>query len=288
VKFWQSLAFTEADQLVELARIAEAVGFHGVMVSDHLFYPGKLDSRYPYSPDGHPGFTPDTPWPEPWSAIAAMAAVTTRLRFTTAVYILPLRHPLEVAKATATAAVLSGDRIALGIGSGWMKEEFDALGVDFATRGRRTDEMVEVLRKLWTGGMVEHHGKCFDFDRLQIAPAPSAPLPIWVGGASDAALRRAARLDGWIGAGDTRADLLAKLERLRALRSAAGRSHQPFESVCALVEPVAAGDLAALEDAGVGSLVSYPLAFTLGPRSSLEQKRAALERYAEQMIARAR
>ena len=287
MRFWQSLAFTEPEQLVALARIAEEVGFHGVMVSDHLFYPGKLGSRYPYSPDGTPGFTADTPWPEPWSAIAAMAAVTTRLCFTTAVYILPLRHPLEVAKATATAAVLSGNRVALGVGAGWMKEEFDALGVDFHARGQRTDEMIEVLHKLWSGGMVEHHGACFDFERLQLSPAPSAPLPIWIGGASEAALRRAARLDGWIGAGNTRADLQVILERLRVLRRAAGRAEQPFETVCALFEPIAADDVAALEDAGVTSLVSYPLAFAIGPHSSLEQKRGALERYAEQLITRA-
>jgi len=194
-----------------------------------------------------------------------------------------------VAKATATAAVLSQNRVALGVGAGWMREEFDALGVDFGTRGRRTDEAIEVLRKLWAGGMVEHHGACFDFERLQISPVPDAPLPIWVGGASDAALRRAAVLgDGWIGAGNTRAELVKILERLRALRHEAGRADRPFETVCALVDPVGPGDLAALEDAGVTSLVSYPTAFALGPRSSLEQKRGVLERYAEHMIARAR
>jgi len=185
--------------------------------------------------------------------------------------------------------VLSGNRVALGVGAGWMQEEFDALGVDFHTRGRRTDEMIDVLHKLWAGGMVEHHGACFDFERLQMSPVPSEPLPIWVGGASPAALRRAARRgDGWIGAGNTRHDLVKILERLRALRSAAGRAERPFETVCALLDPVGPDDLDALEDAGVTSLVSYPLTFTLGPTSSLAQKRAALERYAERMIARAR
>jgi alkanesulfonate monooxygenase SsuD/methylene tetrahydromethanopterin reductase-like flavin-dependent oxidoreductase (luciferase family) len=94
VRFWQALSFTEPEQLVGLARIAEQVGFDGVLVSDHVFFPAKLGSRYPYSLDGTPGFGPDVPWPEPWAAISAMAAVTTRLRFTTGVYILPLRHPL--------------------------------------------------------------------------------------------------------------------------------------------------------------------------------------------------
>ena len=105
-----------------------AVGFDGAFVSDHVFFPGELVSRYPYNPDGVPYFDKDTPWLETFASIGAMAAVTKRLRFVTGVYILPLRHPLEVAKAAATVALLSGNRLALGVGTGWMREEFDALG----------------------------------------------------------------------------------------------------------------------------------------------------------------
>ena len=142
MKFWQVVSFTEPEQLVEVARAAEEAGFHGVLLSDHLFFPGHLASRYPYAPDGKPGFDGSTPFPEPWATISAMAAVTSRLRFATMVYILPLRHPLEVAKSVGTAAVLSNGRVALGVGAGWIREEFDALGVDFATRGARLDEML--------------------------------------------------------------------------------------------------------------------------------------------------
>jgi alkanesulfonate monooxygenase SsuD/methylene tetrahydromethanopterin reductase-like flavin-dependent oxidoreductase (luciferase family) len=166
MKFWQSASFSEPDQLVEIAKLAEEVGFDGVLVSDHLFFPEKLVSKYPYTPDGVPGFTPETPWPDPFALVGAMSSVTRRLRFATMVYILPLRNPLEVAKATATVDVLSGGRFILGVGAGWMKEEFDQLGVDFRTRGARFDESIEVLRKLW-GGMVEHHGRFFDFPRCR-------------------------------------------------------------------------------------------------------------------------
>jgi probable F420-dependent oxidoreductase len=182
MQFWQSLSFTEPEHLLELARIAEQAGFTGVLVSDHLFHPQRFEAAYPYTADGLPPFTPETPWPDPFVTIGAMAGATTRLRFSMAIYILPLRHPLEVAKAAATVAVLSGGRFALGCGAGWMKEEFTQLGVDFHTRGRRYDESIEVLRKVWAGGMVEHHGRFFDFEPLRMEPVPPAPLPIWIGG----------------------------------------------------------------------------------------------------------
>src|SRR6185503_4496640 len=112
------------------------------------------------------------------------AAVTTRLQFVTGVYILPLRHPLEVAKSVASIALLSGNRVGLGVGAGWMREEFDVLGREFKGRGKRLDEQIEVIRKVWRGGMVEHHGTHYDFPPLQMSPAPTALPPILIGGQS--------------------------------------------------------------------------------------------------------
>src|SRR5439155_1740265 len=154
-----------------------------------------LSTPYPYTPDGSPPFTPGTPWPDPWVLIGAMAAVTTRLRFMTNVYVAPARNPFLVAKQVGTAAVLSGDRVALGVGAGWMREEFEQLGQPFGDRGRRLDEMIEVVRALWRGGMVEHHGEHYDFHRLQMSPVPAAPVPIYCGGQSRRAIERASRLD---------------------------------------------------------------------------------------------
>jgi probable F420-dependent oxidoreductase len=289
MKFWQVLSFTEPEQLVPVAKIVEEVGFDGILVSDHLFFPGKLESRYPYSPDGRPGFAPETPFPDPWGAIAAMSAVTSRLRFGTMVYILPLRHPLEVAKATSTAAVLSGGRVVLGAGAGWIREEYDALGVDFRTRGKRFDESIEVLRSLWRGGMVEHRGRFFDFGPLQMSPAPPAPIPIYVGGTSAPALRRAARLgDGWIGTGQSPEEAVAVVERLAQLRAEAGRAGEPFDAVVPLTVPPDPDELRRLEDAGVTGTTAYPFSYTIGPSSSLEQKRAVLEGYADAVIAKLR
>jgi probable F420-dependent oxidoreductase len=288
MKFWQVVSFTEPEQLLDVARAAEEAGFHGLMVSDHLFFPGRLVSKYPYAPDGRPGFEAATPFPDAWATIAAMAAVTSRLQFATMVYILPLRHPLEVAKTVGTAALLSRGRVALGAGAGWIREEYEALGVDFATRGRRFDEMIEALRTIWRGGMVEHHGRIFELGPLQMSPAPGVPIPIWIGGTSDAALRRAARLgDGWIGTGHHPDELPQLLGRLRAQRAKAGRGAAPFETIVPLVVPPTPDLLCRLEDQGVTATTAWPFAYTIGPSSTLEQKRDAMRRFADEVIARA-
>jgi len=285
MEFWQFLAFTEVDQLTEIARIAEEVGFTGVLLGDHILVPEKLDSPYPYSPDGQPGFDSTDVWPDPWVSISAMAAVTSRLRFGTSVYILPLRSPFQVAKSVGTAAVISGNRVALGTGAGWMSEEYARMNMPFKDRGKRYDEMIEILRLLWRGGMTEYHGKFFDFDRLEISPAPSEEIPIWIGGHSKAALRRAARLgDGWIGTGCAPEEIPKIIKSLAELRGDTNLKDTPIEtrvSVTAMPDPDVYRQL---EDQGLTGIVHWPFKYTLGPSSSIEQKRAAMERYAEEII----
>jgi alkanesulfonate monooxygenase SsuD/methylene tetrahydromethanopterin reductase-like flavin-dependent oxidoreductase (luciferase family) len=187
-----------------------------------------------------------------------------------------------------TVSILSGDRLALGCGAGWLKEEFDVLGVDFRTRGKRFDEMLEVMRKLWHGGMVEHHGDFFDFDRLQMSPAPGRAIPIYIGGISPVALRRAARLgEGWIGTGHSPAEVPDLLDKLGRLRREAGRGSEPFESIVPLTTPLDVELLRRLEEeTGMTATVSYPFNYTLGPSSSLEQKRELMMRFGDEIIAR--
>lgn len=290
MKFWQSIAFTEADQLMEVARICDEIGFDGVMISDHLLHFEHMQSRYPYSADGKPpSFGADTAWPECWSIIAAMAAVTKRIRFVTNVFILPLRNPIEVAKAAASVATFCDGRLILGAGAGWMKEEFDVLGVDFATRGKRFDECITVLRKLWTGQAVEHHGRFFDFPPVRMCPVPPQPIPVYIGGMTPAALQRAARLgDGWIGAGQSPEQVLETVKQLKHLRAEAGRDSKPFEVIVPLTTTPEVGELKRLANAGVGGIVSYPFTFTLGPTSTLAQKRAYLQTYADTIISKFR
>jgi probable F420-dependent oxidoreductase len=287
MKFWLGVSFVDTEQLVPIARKAEELGYHGIAFSDHVFFPQKLGSHYPYSKDGQLFWKPETHWPDVWVAIAAMAAVTTRLRFTTSVYILPLRNVFVVAKAVATAAVISNNRVELGAGVGWMKDEFDQLGQDHHRRGRHTDEMIEVLRKLWYGGMVEHHGAFYDFPPLQMSPAPSAPIPIWLSGDAEPAIRRAARLaDGWISSPKSQDALEATIEKLRRLRREFGRENEPFQIRAQLGGPPTPDRIRWAEDLGINHTGASPWTtiYSGADTPSLEAKLEGMERWADQYL----
>ncbi len=286
MKFWQSTSFNDPRELPAIAKGAEEAGFEGILVSEHLFVPEKFEPAYLYSENGRPDFTADTPFPDPWVAIAAMAAHTKRLRFCTIVQILPLHHPLEVAKSLSTLALMSDNRVILGAGAGWMKEEFDALGVDFKTRGKRFNEMIEVTRKIWKGGFVEHHGEHFSFPSMAQSPAPEHPIPIFIGGASKPALRRAATMgDGWAGAGNTAEEAVEILKFLATQRKEAGRENEPFETIVPLTEQVDADTMLRLQDLGVDGTVNYPFCYTCGPDATLQQKLDMMKAFGENVIA---
>jgi len=256
-----------------------------VLLSDHVFVPRDATSRYPYSADGKPSFRGDSEYPDVWVLLGAIAARTRQLALATSVFVLPLRHPVEVAKAAASLAVVSGGRLALGVGVGWDEGHYAALGVDFASRGRRADECIEVLRKLWQPGWVEHRGEFFAFPPIRQAPAPPAPVPIWVGGHSPAALRRAARLgDGFVGSGHTPEQAARVLAELAALRRACERERAPFETLIGLSTPPDLDAFRRLEDRGMTSGVSYPFRYALGERSTLDAKRRAMETFAERIL----
>jgi probable F420-dependent oxidoreductase len=278
--------FASTDQWVELTRHAEEVGFDQVSLSDHVVYPEKLASQYPYSADGQPMFAADTAWPDVWVMCGALAAVTTRIRFATHVYVLPARNPFVVAKAVGTAACLSGNRVSLGVGAGWMREEFDALEQPFARRGARMEEQMEVLRTLWQGGMVQHHGEFYDFDRLEMSPAPSEPVPIMIGGHSEIALRRAARLgDGWLGVLYPKAELRSYVEQLQSYRDEAGTADRPFEVQAAINDDLPTPDVCAeLEDMGVDMLITSAWMLQGHMNASVDDNKRALDVFAETYI----
>jgi probable F420-dependent oxidoreductase len=285
MRFIAALAFSDPAHYLDVARTADACGLDALALSDHVVVPETLASAYPYTADGRPPFDAGTPWPDVWVAIGAMAAVTTRLQFLTNVYVLPARHPLVVAKAVGTAAVLSDNRVMLGIGVGWMREEFTVLGQDFTTRGKRTDEAIAVLRALWQGGPVRHEGAFYRFDALTMRPAPTRPVPIYVGGESLPALRRAARAgDGWISTLRSYDELRDLIGRLRALRTEAGRGDQPFDFVVSCPEAVDRDGYRRLADLGVTSVMTMPWALYGGDPTTLEGKRDGLRRFADEII----
>jgi len=285
MKVFQSLSRTPTAELPELARHVEALGFDGLSLSDHLVRPQSMDSRYPYSADGRMEAGPATPYPDCWVTIAALAQGTTRLRFLSSVYVLPMRDPFTVAKAVSTAAVLSGERLMLGVGVGWMAEEFALTGQRFDARGRRSDEMLEVIAKLFSGEMVEHRGEFYAFAPLQMQPVPRERPPFLVGGHSDSALRRAARHDGWIGVHYGLSEAPERLERVRRFRREAGRGALRFEAALALQEAPDRDARRRLEDAGM-TILLHPAPWPADPAAmALRDRRDALERAASRLLA---
>ncbi len=287
MKFNIATAFTDIEHLCSIAETAEECGYDGVAVSDHVVHPENIRSPYPYTPDGQPRWQPSAPWADPIVAIAAMAASTERIRFVTSVFVLPMRNPFLVAKAVGTAQILSQGRVILGIGMGWMKDEFELLGQNFHDRGRRADEMVEVLRTLWSEGMVEYHGEFYDFERLAMTPAPRTRVPIFVGGFSAPALRRVARLaDGWISDSHSEKEITEIVGRIATLRREAGREGLPFEVFGACTD---IGDLDGyrrLEDAGITHMTAMPWLKAGSPDPPLEEKRDALRRFADEFVSK--
>ena len=287
MKFWNALAFCEAQEAVQLAVTTEESGYDGITVPEHLFYPAKLTSKYPYTPDGTPQFTEDSPWPDPWVLIGAMAARTERIHFTTNVYIAPLRDLFTVAKAVSTAAVVANNRVALSVGAGWMKEEFEQTGQSYETRGKRLNEMIPALRKIWTGDWAEFHGTYYDFGPLKMSPVPSEPIPIWIGGHSNAAFKRAAELgDGWMGIYYTPEEAENIIGRLKKRLSDAGRGGEPFEMVIALLAALDRDTCLRFEDIGVTGLLTAPAMFAA--EHTTQGRIDATKRFGDEVIAKLR
>jgi probable F420-dependent oxidoreductase len=286
VNYVLSAAFNAPEHLTELAVCAEACGFAAMSFPDHVVHPEKLDTPYPYTPDGSRRWPAFTPWVDPWVAIGACAAVTRRLRFTNNVFVLALRNPFLAAKAISTAAVLSAGRIVLTVGVGWSRIEYTLAGQDFGSRGRRTDEMLAILRKLWSGEMVEHAGRDYAFPRLEMNPTPPRPIPVWVGGISDAALRRAARYDGWLSDLQPSAEIAACIERVRRYRAELGRENTAFDVMASASDAFDLDGYRRLADAGVTHVLTMPWVFSHGDTKELEKKKDGMRRFADTVIAR--
>jgi probable F420-dependent oxidoreductase len=243
---------------------AEEVGFAGVAVADHASNPEMIKTPYPYGERRGRGQI----LPSPCVMIAAMAASTTTLRFTTWVLVVPLRHPILLAKEIATAARIAGGRMDLGIGSGWMREEFEAIGVEPSTRARRMDETMALMRRLWTGEFVASDSDLFRFAPNQVLPVLDIPPPVLVGGHGRKALDRAARTaDGWVGAFVGYDELASIVTELACLRSGYGRAEMPFEIRLSLASPPTYEDVERLAAIGVTSVIVTPWHLTDDPMS---------------------
>ena len=224
-------ALADPQRLAEAARVAERLGYHSVFVADHIVVPRTLRSKYPYSRDGGFPYDPDADWLDPMVALGYLAACTRTIRIGTSITVLPMRHPIVTAKQIATADRLSGGRVIFGVGVGWMAEEFALLGEPFHERGVRMDESLRLVKTLWTERNPTFAGRYFRVSDCAVTPKPvqRPHVPVWVGGDSPAALRRAAQLgDGWHSAGTSLAELPGKLTQLAEELATAGRDRKDF------------------------------------------------------------
>jgi probable F420-dependent oxidoreductase len=284
VRFSIVTAFQPTEQLIPLAKAADELGYHAISVPDHVVDLEELATPYPYTPDGKRRWDLDADWPDTWVLIGALAAVTTRVRFFNSIYVAALRSPFQVAKSVATAAVLSGNRVSLGVGIGWCREEFELLGQDFSTRGKRTDEGIALMKALWEPGWTEFEGEFYSAPRLMMNPSPSAPIPIYVGGLSEIAFARAARHDGWVGDIYTVEEASRHATRLREIRADAG-STGDFAIITALSDAFLPEHFDQAEAAGITETWTMPWAYYHGVDATLEQKLDGMERFAADVIA---
>lgn len=223
--------FPDLAGATRLARLAEAAGFDSVVAVDHVVYPDAYTSTYPYAASGRLPGDRTVSLPDPLIWMAAAMAVTSKLRFMTGVIILPLRHPLVLAKQVATLDHMSGGRIELGIGVGWLKEEFEALGVPFEKRGKRSDEYIAAMRALWANDGASLSGEFVNFHEVSSNPKPvRGSVPIVIGGHSEAAAKRAGQLgDGFFPSIGSQVDTLPLFELARRTAVAAGRDPKAIE-----------------------------------------------------------
>ena len=288
MRFTYAESMIDPAQYLPLAVEAERAGFHSFTVPDSICYPEVSDSKYPYTPDGSREFLADKPFIDPFCLIAAMGAVTERLRFTTFVVKLPIRQPVLVAKQVTSVAALTGGRFAFGVGLSPWPEDFVVTGTDWKTRGARMDEMIEIVRGLSGGGFFAYQGAHYQVPSIKLCPTPPSPIPILIGGHAEPALRRAARLgDGWMHAGGDAAQLDGYLARLAALRREHGTDRRPFEIHVIAMEAYTLDGVKRLEDKGVTDvIVGFRNAYE-ADTTTLQQKIDALRAYADRVIARA-
>ncbi|NVN51730.1 TIGR03619 family F420-dependent LLM class oxidoreductase [Mycolicibacterium hippocampi] len=278
MKFYVSTAFLDTREAVEIAKAADDLGYHGMAIPDHVINLETLQTPYPYTKDGSRRWEAFTDWPDPWVMIGAIALATTRLRFVTTVYLPAMRDPYSAAKSIGTAAVLADGRLELGIGVGWCREEFELLGQQFERRGKRTDEMLDLMKALWSPGWTEFSGEFYTAPRMEMEPTPPR-IPVYVGGLSDIALRRAARHDGWIGDLITTDKALERISVLRELRSEKGLSMDGFEVITPLTDAFTPEHYARAEAGGITGIITMPWMFYSGPDGSLDDKVDGMRRF---------
>jgi alkanesulfonate monooxygenase SsuD/methylene tetrahydromethanopterin reductase-like flavin-dependent oxidoreductase (luciferase family) len=287
VRFTYAEAMTDPTYYITLAKAAEAAGYDAMTIPDSIAYPFESDSTYPYTPDGGREFLDGKAFIESFVLAGALCAVTTTLRFNFFVLKLPIRPPALVAKQAGSLAALFDNRLGLGVGTSPWQEDYELMNVPFARRGKRMDECIDIIRGLTTGEYFEFHGEFYDIPKTKMTPAPTKPVPILVGGHADAALKRAARCDGWMHGGGDPEELDRLIARLNEFREEQGQTG-PFEIHVISADAFSVDGIKRLEDKGVTDvIVGFRIPYITGPDTEpLANKIRNLEWFADNIIAK--
>ena len=287
MRFTYAEAMTDPAFYIPLAKAAEAAGYHAMTIPDSVAYPFQSDSKYPYTPDGNREFLDGKAFIESFVLTAALCAVTTTLKFNHFVLKLPIRPPALVAKQAGSLAAMFDNRLGLGVGTSPWPEDYELMNVPFARRGKRMDECIDIIRGLTSGEYFEYHGEFYDIPKTKMTPAPSKPLPILIGGHADAALRRAARNDGWMHGGGDPEELDALLAKLNRFREEAGKTG-PYEIHVISIDAYTPDGIKRLKDKGVTDvIVGFRIPYIMGQDTEpLDAKIRNLEMFAENVIAK--
>jgi probable F420-dependent oxidoreductase len=287
VRFTFAEAMTDPTYYTPLAKAAEAAGYHAMTIPDSIAYPFESDSKYPYTADGSREFLDGKSFIEAFVMASALCAVTTTLKFNFFVLKLPIRPPALVAKQAGSLAALFDNRLGLGVGTSPWPEDYELMGVPFAKRGKRMDECIEIIKGLTSGEYFEFHGEFYDIPKTKMTPAPSKPIPILIGGHAEAALRRAARCDGWMHGGGKPAELDRLIKRLNEIREEEGRTGA-FEIHVISADSFTLDGIKRLEDKGVTDvIVGFRIPYIMGPDTQpLDAKIRNLEKFAENVMAK--
>lgn len=288
MRFSYQIGMCEADHYLPLVQAAEAAGFHGITIPDSICYPKEASSKYPYNKDGSREFLEAVPFMESLIAVAAMAAVTDKIRFATFVYKVAVRQVAVVAKQVQSIQALSNNRFDFGIGISPWEEDFAVCGVPWEKRGKRFDEQIDVLRGLETGEFFGYDGELIQMPANKMCPAPTKPTPLLVGGHAEAALKRAARVgDGWMCAGADMEQLEGFIKRINQLREEYGTADRPFRIYTTGQDAFTDAGIAKLEQIGVTDVViGFRNVYEMEPDKPLDEKIAQLQWYANEFINR--
>lgn len=286
MRFHCAESMTRIEYYVPLAKAVEEMGYHGFVMGDSLIYPKSSDTAYSYTEDGGREFLENKAFVESFILATAILTATTKLEVTSNVIKLPVRPPLYSAKLASSVAALSGNRFNFGVGLSVWPEDYEVMGVPYAKRGKRFDECLDIVQGLCAGGYFEYHGEFYDLPAVKLNPVPTKPLPILIGGHSDAAFKRAAKYDGFMFAGGDFDTLKPMVDAINGYRAELGTQNNPFQMFATHIGQVTVDSVRRMEDLGITDMpVVFRNVYAVEEDTqSLQDKLDSYARFADEVI----